>query len=725
MAHRWNVPGWWLGPVPAGAALLALGAAMLGRDAGAWMVWWAAWTALGLAGRPLAAWVWDRESGFPPALPRILGWASLGLIAWLAGTMGVRPLSPWLVTGLTLAALGLAAPFRPRDRPAWRGWGWGEVAFGGLLLAATWYRTWVPDLNTLEKFMDFGLLNACLRAPAYPPEDMWLSGHPVNYYYVGQHLAGFVVRLTRVRPDAGYLLMMATLAALAMEGMFGLVRTCLARNPDARRARVAAAAAAAVIGVGGNLHAPLAGVLRPGAARLTGQEAPGYWFPEATRYIGWRADPAQETIHEFPAYSFAVGDLHAHVLALPLALAQLIVLFGFLRAPGPRRRLRMTLTFGALLGVQSMTSTWDVPIYLAALLSILALEGMRGELAGWKRGLGRALLGAGLAVGVGTMVSLPFHRAFEPIGEGLRRSEQVSPPADLALIWGHGLILTALAAAALWRRRPSGATPVPGSAHDAAEAPADAWRTDLAVLILGIGAAGLVLVPELAYLRDIYLPAAARANTMFKLGYQAFVWWVVVGGWLVAGPSGPRWVRPAAWTVLACQLVYAPFLLVQSVTRLAPTPGRQGLDGLRFLDRDEPGAREAVAIVGARTRPGETVLEAAGDSYTQKNRISAITGVPCPAGWYVHQWLWRGGHEPVASRAAAVREIYTTDDDEAREAWLDAFRVRFIVVGRREWERYDAVREDRLAAGARPVVDTPWLRLYERRPPGEDDGSPR
>ncbi len=39
-----------------------------------------------------------------------------------------------------------------------------------------------------------------------------------------------------------------------------------------------------------------------------------YWFPSSTCHIGW-GDPLVEndrTIHEFPSYSFVLGDLHAH-----------------------------------------------------------------------------------------------------------------------------------------------------------------------------------------------------------------------------------------------------------------------------------------------------------------------------------------------------------------------------------------------------------------------------
>ena len=46
---------------------------------------------------------------------------------------------------------------------------------------------------------------------------------------------------------------------------------------------------------------------------------------------------------------------------------------------------------------------------------------------------------------------------------------------------------------------------------------------DLFAVIMGLCAIGLVLIPELVYVRDIYENGNARANTMFKLTYQAFI----------------------------------------------------------------------------------------------------------------------------------------------------------------------------------------------------------
>ena len=44
-------------------------------------------------------------------------------------------------------------------------------------------------------------------------------------------------------------------------------------------------------------------------------ETASYWFPDATRYIGYNpVNDSDKTIHEFPCYSFVLGDLHAHVV---------------------------------------------------------------------------------------------------------------------------------------------------------------------------------------------------------------------------------------------------------------------------------------------------------------------------------------------------------------------------------------------------------------------------
>ena len=67
------------------------------------------------------------------------------------------------------------------------------------------------------------------------------------------------------------------------------------------------------VSIAGNMHYVVYAQILPLIQKLKGEEVSGYWFPDATRYIGFNPDVPDKTIHEFPCYSFVLGDLHAHV----------------------------------------------------------------------------------------------------------------------------------------------------------------------------------------------------------------------------------------------------------------------------------------------------------------------------------------------------------------------------------------------------------------------------
>lgn len=50
-------------------------------------------------------------------------------------------------------------------------------------------------------------------------------------------------------------------------------------------------------------------------------------------------------------------------------------------------------------------------------------------------------------------------------------------------------------------------------------------------MLLGISALGLIVIPEIVYVRDIYEKEYARSNTMFKLTYQAFTMFGILLGY--------------------------------------------------------------------------------------------------------------------------------------------------------------------------------------------------
>ncbi len=85
----------------------------------------------------------------------------------------------------------------------------------------------VPGINHTEKPMDFGILNAVASADGFPPEDQWLSGHSIAYYYGGHYMAAMLATFTGVATDKAYNLAVATVPAMLAAGLLGLVYNLL------------------------------------------------------------------------------------------------------------------------------------------------------------------------------------------------------------------------------------------------------------------------------------------------------------------------------------------------------------------------------------------------------------------------------------------------------------------------------------------------------------------
>ena len=47
------------------------------------------------------------------------------------------------------------------------------------------FRAYNPDIAGTEKPMEFAFINGVLRSRFFPPQDPWLSGYGISYYYFG------------------------------------------------------------------------------------------------------------------------------------------------------------------------------------------------------------------------------------------------------------------------------------------------------------------------------------------------------------------------------------------------------------------------------------------------------------------------------------------------------------------------------------------------------------
>ncbi|MDE2901143.1 MAG: DUF2298 domain-containing protein, partial [Chloroflexota bacterium] len=312
-------------------------------------------------------------------LARPLGFLLLAYVPWFLASLG------WIGFGRVSIALGfllLAAvsgwlAWRFREslwafvRRRWRLLLAEEALFLAAFVAFLLVRAANPDLWHPvfggEKPMDFAHLNAVLRSTTMPPLDPWFAGGALNYYYFGQFMVSTLIRVTAIPAAVAYNLAIPLFFALTAGAAFSLgynltegARRWFRRipRPPAWTAIAAGLAATTMAVVLGNLHG--------GGQLLRGMVADfDFWAP--TRMMP--PDPPGFEITEFPFFTFLYGDLHAHLMAMPLALlavglclnAVLLSRRGVARWRFPLTLVLLGLTVGAL----AAANTWDFPIYLA------------------------------------------------------------------------------------------------------------------------------------------------------------------------------------------------------------------------------------------------------------------------------------------------------------------------------------------------------------------------
>ena len=804
--------------------------------------WWLIFLLMGLGFLPLATYVFR---GFDDGGWMFAKTIGLFLVSWLVWTLNCTGLalfqqSTIVITLLVLAAVNYASLFifrkmqTKRRRTGASGPADHEISVSTILIEEAvffaLFGLWVyiigfkPEAYGTEKFMDYGFMTAMTRSLTMPFEDMWFAGSKVNYYYGGQYIATLLVKMTGVTTGEGYNLMRAIVASLSfcLPASLGcqLMRDKLeARHADHagrahsgksgassekqavsggteskkradRRSKLpylTGALAGAAVACCGNGHYVIYGIIKPIIARVMGRSY-SYWFPDSTRYIGYNPDVGDKTIHEFPAYSTVLGDLHAHYVNIIFVVTVIAIVYAWARkvrmpevnpfsaaaaragtaistaggeiaagkgqgtqpaadgasedsaadrsllesgiraakkyfGRGGRAQgsFRFTteevlqlispeiLLVGLMTGVFRWTNYWDFPIYYVTCGSILFFVNLRT----YRRKLPKFIfimaMEALVMLAVGAVCALPFTANFDMISSHVGLTHSHTAFYQLAVLWGlpFACCIAYIVGLILDRRQEmnrlsgTGADRCGGYAHHL-DTP------DLAVLMWSLCAMGLVFLPEVIYVKDIYGGDYYRANTMFKLTYQAFILFGVCMAYIItralAGASirphmsvaRRRVVRLISAAALVCLLLTGGYIFKACSSwfgNVLRPENRVSTDASVFVSESFSSDFEAISWLNTHVSGTPTILEAPGDSYSDYERVSVATGLPTVAGWYVHEWLWRSDTVELNQRLADIETIYTSTDAAAVKALIEKYNIAYIYIGRLEREKYPSLND--------------------------------
>lgn len=286
---------------------------------------------------------------------------------------------------------------------------------------------------------------------------------------------------------------------------------------------------------------------------------------------------------------------------------------------------------------------------------------------------------------LGSVFALPFTLQFETMVSGIALAKNHSRPYQWWLIWGLQIAVTLCFMFCVIRR----------------------WKkeqqmpqiADFFGMILGFSALGLIIIPEVVYVRDIYEKEFARSNTMFKLTYQAFIMFGILMAyafvrlWLDRKCYLRKIMLSVGFLCFAGCCCYIGTAVHSWFGQVWDKEKYQGLDATAFLEKSFSQDASAIRWLNANVEGNPVVLEANGDSYSDYERVSAMTGLPTILGWYVHEWLWRGGIEDLNQRVGLVEAVYTSSDETLIRSILEEYEVEYIFVGKMEREKYPNLNE--------------------------------
>jgi YYY domain-containing protein len=761
------------------------------------VIWYLFIFLLGLAIYPLARLAMPglADKGYP--LSRALGLVIFGYLAWAGGSLGIpyTRLTIAMIFALLLLVGGLLAYYQRAElREEWQTRRNYFLMIEGLFLAFfildLIIRLGNPELwhpaKGGERPMDFSYFNAVIKSTVFPPYDPWFAGGYINYYYYGFVLVGTPVKLLGIVPSIAYNLILPTLFAMvgvcAFSVGWNLVESRRSNGNENGSVNsdlglIAGLAASMLTLLLGNL-----GTIQTVYQKLQEMGAQGAFSWEQTVPIfqrwswamqgfimtlqgnplplgpgDWYWNPSRvlpplggNEITEFPLFTFIYSDLHAHMIAIPLALLAvswaLAMVLNRARWRTPLSAVLGLVVGGLVIGVFYPANLSDTYTYL--LIGMIAIGYTVFRYAPTSSIVYRIVLALGAVV----LLYVLSHYLYEPYRLWYAQAYSKLDPwtGPKTPFWSyltHWLVFLFIIVAWMTWETHEWMASTPLSSLKKLKPFALLIEGAVVLFVLALlalqyfgktiigwvalpiaaWAAVLLLRPKMpdAKVFVLFLIGTAllitivvevvvvsgdigRQNTIFKFYMQS---WILLA---LSAAAAFAWTLPGFFRWLPGWRVFwqvAMVLLIAGAGAFTVT-GTMGkirdrwiveaprvLDSMTFMNYahyDDFGQRldlsedyRAIRWMQDNVQGSPVIVEANCSEYRWCTRFTIYTGLPGVVGWNWHQRQQRVFTALwVEDRVAEVGNFYNATDDQSASEFLVKYDVRYIIVGQLERAAY-------------------------------------
>lgn len=615
------------------------------------------------------------------------------------------------------------------------------MLFAGYL----YIRSFNPNIEGTEKFMDLHLLMSAGKTEYFPFFDGWWAGKNINYYYYGFYLFALPAKIGSIPYSVVYNLSLGII----------FVQTFILSASIAYRVlrnKITAFFAACLVVFAGNLHYASCVVNNIGD-NLSSQ----CFYPKATRIL----DPAY-TINEIPSYSFILGDLHPHVLSLMFFLLGIYLLIENYKSKEVNLYLHAIFVF--IIATAGIINFWDfMTLGVFYALTLFAKYLFKLKKSKWnlrdfihknQSNLSYSIIiSIILALSPFLIYSLFFLYFKSPVtGIGFApefveaqkrvKEQDMQYPSSFGFlfgIWGTYIILIFVSLIAIFLSRKF------------------SFKNLSIPIIMTFLSITLIIFTELFFFQDLFHvanPPYFRANTVFKLTYHS---------WILFGLATALFIG-FAWDSLkniknrvyglgmdigfivivsyffTLVLIYPFIATIQAFNPVFPneaiTQNRSlTLDGTKFIEIKNPADYKAIQWLNENQKTRVVILEASGSAYTFYGRIGVHTGMGNILNWETHQWTWRfaypqnikkwqdtvgvgidTGYGEIAKAKEEVRIAYESESIEQTKEILTKYNVKYVYIGNLEKTTYPSLNKNKFLNIGEVVMtyeDSVLIRLYD------------
>ncbi len=558
-----------------------------------------------------------------------------------------------------------------------------------------------------ERLRDYALLSSANRSPINLT-DPWLHGYGLNYYAYWYRFGHFLSSILGIGTPETYNQLQSLTYAVFLTTIYRICTRFLSWSA------LSAAFSALLIGFGSNVEG-IVSIL---------QKSDNWWGPS-------RVIPG--AIHEFPVWSFLLGDLHPHFLNLAGIPALLLLLLHTVSTTTVSKNLLSKLITGALFLICGALFTynanaWEVPIWglLVGGLMLSWVISDREQLSTLRNLLPQTLKSRGLWLGVGISALLSYslwHSSRNILPNSFPIS-WVEPPIPRTTFiefmrhWGIPVALILSACATIPNHTIlalSFAAIAIGTLYSTTVLPllfvililligrfiATLWSNstklnlgERMLTVCVISAIILCLIPEFMFLNDPYGGENERMNTIFKI-YSS--------NWLLFQLGALFLFRESVYKKLAFSqtlkystyaislLICCAFFLHTRTLRATKTQSSVAAYGsLASAEDNFPGSANTIQFL--RAQPGSVVLEAQGNAYDWTSFVSTLSDKDAYLGWANHVNLLIREYGEIARREKITTQFYTSTSCQERRLILSQEKINFAVVGMLEEKKHPEVK---------------------------------